>query len=169
MSNQSLQRRIQELGIDDDFSFNHQTDEPNENTTQTQNEADGEDSMQVDSQAHQSQANAVQNGADGNQLAQDMYDIPEEERLAEASNERFLQELEGNGAHSDRRLLAPPNEVQRRNRVSKKDQIDELRAKQMKLVDLQIDLNKILVDTAKLVQEREEILLAQARASNSNE
>lgn len=174
MSNHSLQRRIQDLEIDDDdLNIDLRADESQANSTH--NEAVGEHSRQNESASSNNQANQSQSQANltRNEDENDLYApddllnfIPEEEELEMEARRRLLREHEGNGAHLDGRLVAPPNEVQRRNYVSKKNQIDALRAKQLELVDLQIDLNKVLVDTAKLVQEREQILLAQAKANN---
>lgn len=112
--------------------------------------------------------NSTQNAARGRNYAPvDLDTVPSEEEEDEIYRQNLIREQEGNGAHLDRRLLAPPNEVQRRNTVPKKQQIDLLRKKQLELVDLQIDLNKILVDTAKVVQEKERILLTQAKGNSA--
>lgn len=61
-------------------------------------------------------------------------------------------------ANSNRRLLAPPDKIRNRNRQPKKNQtiqdmIQCLREKQLEIVNLQIGVNKILLQNAKITQQ----------------
>lgn len=78
---------------------------------------------------------------------------------------RREQEQEERGVNVNRNLLAPREEIRQRNKRSKKtnsEHIDLLREIQLKLLDLQLNLNEVLLETAKMTQNKERILLAQA-------
>lgn len=112
------------------------------------------------------------------------YDLPEEEEAAISEANEQLDNFLGNQADAqfgddvanrgnlNGRLTAPPNEIRRRNRQKSKqngETIDTLRKKQDQLLDLQIDLHKILIENAKITREEctEKLLLAEALRKNA--
>lgn len=170
MSNQSLQHGFDAMELNSSFDaiLGHDAD-MNADQRMLDNVSTSDNRQPVTTSANSTQNRAAD--IDNVQVHMenaliDQYSIPEEEEELNEEMERrriLLREQEGNGANLERRLLAPHNEVQRRQ--PKRNQIDLLREKQLKLVDIQINLNEILVDTAKVVQEKERILLTQAKAN----
>lgn len=98
-------------------------------------------------------------------LEDDEFSIDRQLRL------RREQEEEEARANMGRRLLAPREEIRHRNRQPKKNKkqsnpesIDMLKEKQLKLLDLQMDYHKILIENAKVTLQKETVLLSQARS-----
>lgn len=86
---------------------------------------------------------------------------------------RLEREAE-NESHQTRRLLAPRNEIRQRNRPPSKrqqnnDSFQDLRERQLQLVNLQIDYTKVLLENAKITQEKckAELLLAERMNPNN--
>lgn len=84
---------------------------------------------------------------------------------------RLMREAEEEEAMG-RRLVAPRDEIRHRNRQPKKKQtnsesINLLKEKQLKLLDLQMDYHKILIENAKVTLQKEKILLSQARSNTT--
>lgn len=77
-------------------------------------------------------------------------------------------------ANQNRRLLAPRNEIRQRARQPSKrqqnqDSFQVLRERQLQLVNLQIDYTKVLLENAKITQEKckAELLLAERMNANN--
>lgn len=107
-------------------------------------------------------------------VPEDNPDQPEDEEFEIDRHLRLVREEEEE-ASLGRRLLAPPGEIKIRNRQTKKgkpndDMIQNLRKKQFELVNLQINLHKVLLENAKITQQecKEKLLLAQALRMNGN-
>lgn len=97
-------------------------------------------------------------------LEDDEFSIDRQLRL------RREQEEEEEHANLGRRLLAPREEIRNRNRQPKKKQTNQesinlLREKQLKLLDLQMDYHKILIENAKVALQKEKLLLSQAHSN----
>lgn len=154
-SNQSLQHDFQGMEINsslDDFNasmseFNASLDDDlhmetnNERIDRNRRSISTESNSRV---AATPNANSTENRADNIDNAENhnMFLIPEEEEIAERNFQRRLFGEQGERrANLDRRLLAPRNEIQRRNGPPKKQatvqhqNIDLLRKKQLDLVD----------------------------------
>lgn len=135
--------------------------EMNENTDSMQNDGSSNNREPAGATANHDQDEY--NNFDLINSEEDEFPFDRRLRLArEAEEEEALQ----------RRLLAPRNEIRRRNRQQKKNQtnpesIDLMREKQLKLLDLQIEYHKILIDNAKVTMQKEKTLLSQA-LSNTN-
>lgn len=103
---------------------------------------------------------------DPNQPEDEEFEIDRQLRLAREEEEE---------ASLGRRLLAPSAEIRIRNRPTKKgkpndDMIQNLRKRQFELVNLQINLHKVLLENAKITQQecKEKLLLAQTLRMNRN-
>lgn len=160
MSNQSWTRNFQGLDLNSSFGTipgynnmrtNDQIENENENSTQ----------METD----------VGSAADNHRNAS-----PTPEEVEELLTQRYLQSVqEGGGeneANLNRRLVAPLSEIQRRNKQknnTSSESIESYRKKQNELLNMQIELHKILIENAKIAQKEsnEKFMLAQALRKNA--
>lgn len=104
-------------------------------------------------------------------MSDDIQILPEDE---EFHVERMLRLREEERATTNKRLLAPPDEVRKRQIKSKKTDdnlINELRLKQIEMVDLQISVQQTLLENARILQdeaiERLELTKIQRRIAES--
>lgn len=180
MSNQSLQQNLQDMRLNlspIDFFREHDASidadqqmqmyrENNDDRNQRLNSTENNDGLTPANREVTPNANANATRNTDDIVDQDIFNAEDDEFSIDRQL-RLLQEQEEEerGANMNRSLLAPREEIRQRNRRPKKtnsEHIDLLREKQLKLVDLQINLNEVLLETAKITQNKERILLAQA-------
>lgn len=140
-----------------------------------QQQQDEEQQQQEDEdQQQQQQQNSAQINGNNSQQLNDSSNIPWDQYLCDAELrdmglQRIVQDNDENGQqNSDIRLTAPPEEVRHRQKQSKRsnqaDVTAQLRAKQMEIANVQLAVQKILLENAKIAKDEANERLATAKA-----
>lgn len=148
--------------IDDDSQLDREMDEIRQQVEREQNLISPNSINETVAESSQPRTEPVNMtlNTDDNALPGFENALPEDDEWELDRRIRLTREMEQEQGHLNRRLTAPPNEIRRRNRSRQTQSanrngnstIDSLREKQMQLVDLQIDLQKVLLENAKITQ-----------------